>query len=57
VEELERHLEQLAADLTPEQRERVGFTLKEVRQGVAALRLANTVREDVMEALELALRF
>jgi hypothetical protein len=56
MEELERYLEQLAATLSPEQTERVGPSLEEFRQAVAALRLVDSIREDAKEALELALR-
>jgi hypothetical protein len=56
MEELERYLEQLAATLSPEQSERVGPSLEGFRQAVAALHLADAIREDSKEALELALR-
>jgi hypothetical protein len=56
MEELEQIVEQLEAILTPEQRELLGPGLEEVREGVAALHLARTVREDLREALELAMR-
>jgi|1186.fasta_scaffold716812_2 hypothetical protein len=57
MEELERRLEDVAAALTPEQKERVGLAMEEFRQGVADFHLAHTVSEDAKEALGLAMRF
>jgi hypothetical protein len=56
-EHMERLLEEVLSALTPEQRERFGPALEELRQAWAALRLARTVREDALEALRLAQRF
>ena len=56
MEEIESLVERLRATLTPEEEERVGPVLEELQQAAAALRLAQTVGGDALEALELARR-
>jgi hypothetical protein len=56
MEELEWYLEQLAATLSQEQTERIGPALGEFRQAVAALGLADAIREDARETAKRALR-
>ena len=56
MEDTERRLDALAAALTPEQHQRYGPAVEELRQALADVRLAQHVREDAVEALELAQR-
>ena len=56
MDELEQRAERALAELTPEERERCGPVLEELREALADLRMAETVREDAAEALQLAWR-
>jgi hypothetical protein len=57
MDELDRVLERMLAEFTLEQRERYGPAYEELREAIADLRLAETVREDAAEAQELVRRF
>ena len=56
MDELEQRAERALAELAPEERERIGPVVEELREALADLRLAETVRDDAQEALELAWR-
>ena len=56
MEELQREIERQLASLPPDDPQERGPVLEELRHFVEALRLAQTVKEDAFEALDLASR-
>jgi hypothetical protein len=54
IERLERLLEDVQSDLTPEMQESFGPALEEVRQALAAQRLSATATQEAREALQLS---